>query len=379
MTIDLFDDYDYRLHWVNMPEFNQENEPPPEITATFKFRNEADYQEFKELVKKHVYHGAKFIDGYQEHKRKQSWYPLKEKRSNYLMKSFDPQHPPQYPIYIVSKSRYNKNPTAQSLKDMEVPYHMVVEQSEYEQYCKLVGEDKVLILPQQYKDDYDTFWIDDDPRVGPGPARNFAWDHSIENGHKRHWVMDDNIEWFHRFNNNEKIRCDDGTCFRIMENFVNRYTNVAIAGPQYSNFCHEDEYVPPFLKNRRIYSCLLIDNSIPYRWRGRYNEDTDICLRVLKDGLCTIQFHAVLQDKMSTQKLKGGNTQEFYEQDGTMLKSKMLEEMHPDVAKVTWRFNRWHHWVDYKPFERNKLIRVDPDIVYDEVVNNYGLEKIYVK
>ena len=82
---------------------------------------------------------------------------------------------------------------------------------------------------------------------------------------------------------------------------------------------------------------------------------------------------------MSTQKLKGGNTQEFYEQDGTMLKSKMLEEMHPDVAKVTWRFNRWHHWVDYKPFERNKLIRVDPDIVYDEVVNNYGLEKIYVK
>jgi len=29
--------------------------------------------------------------------------------------------------------------------------------------------------------------------------------------------------------------------------------------------------------------------------------------------------------------------------------------------------------------EPPKLIRVDPDIVYDEVVNNYGLEKIYVK
>ena len=378
MTIDLFDDYDYRLHWLDMPEFNQENEPDPEITATFKFRNEADYQHFKELLKLHVYDGAKFIDGYQEHKRKQSWYPLKEVRSNYVMKSTDPQQP-KYPIYIVSKGRFTNNPTSQTLERLKVPYHMVVEQSEYEQYCKLVGEDKVLILPQHYKDDYDTFWVDDDPRVGPGPARNFAWDHSMESGHKRHWVMDDNIEWMKRLNRNQRIRFSDGTCFTIMENFVDRYTNVVIAGPQYNTFCHENEYVPPFLKNRRIYSCLLIDNSIPYRWRGRYNEDTDICLRVLKDGLCTIQFHAVLQDKMSTQKLKGGNTQEFYEQDGTLLKSKMLEEMHPDVAKVTWRFNRWHHWVDYKPFERNKLIRVDPDIVYDEVVNNYGLEKIYVK
>ena len=378
MTIDLFDDYDYRLHWLDMPEFNQENEPDPEITATFKFRNEADYQQFKELLKLHVYDGAKFIDGYQEKKKKFTWYPLKEVRSNYVMRSTDPQQP-KYPIYIVSKGRFTNNPTSQTLERLKVPYHMVVEQSEYEQYCKLVGEDKVLILPQHYKDDYDTFWDDDDPRVGPGPARNFAWDHSMENGHKRHWVMDDNIEWMKRLNRNERIRFDDGTCFRIMENFVDRYTNVVIAGPQYNTFCHENEYVPPFLKNRRIYSCLLIDNSIPYRWRGRYNEDTDICLRVLKDGLCTIEFHAVLQDKMSTQKLKGGNTKEFYEQDGTMLKSKMLEEMHPDVAKVTWRFNRWHHYVDYKPFERNKLIRVDPEIVYDEVVNNYGLEKIYVK
>ena len=53
--------------------------------------------------------------------------------------------------------------------------------------------------------------------------------------------------------------------------------------------------LPPFKANTRIYSCILIDNALPFRWRGRYNEDTDLSLRVLKAGLCTIQFNAFLR------------------------------------------------------------------------------------
>jgi hypothetical protein len=100
---------------------------------------------------------------------------------------------------------------------------------------------------------------------------------------------------------------------------------------------------------------LLIRNDIPYRWRGRYNEDTDLSLRVLKDGWSTVQFNAVMGDKLCTQSMKGGNTEEFYAHEGTLHKSKMLEEMHPDVAKVHWRFGRWHHYVDYSPFANNPL------------------------
>jgi hypothetical protein len=53
--------------------------------------------------------------------------------------------------------------------------------------------------------------------------------------------------------------------------------------------------------------------------------------------------------------MSGGNTKEFYKHEGTKPKSKMLADLHPDVAKVVWRFNRWHHHVDYKPFKKNKL------------------------
>lgn len=114
-----------------------------------------------------------------------------------------------------------------------------------------------------------------------------------------------------------------------------------------------------------------MENGSGYRWRGRYNEDTDLSLRVLKDGLCTIQFNAFLCGKVTTQRMKGGNTDEFYAEEGTLPKSKMLEDMHPDVAKVVWKFNRWHHHVNYKIFSGNALKRkLECDGL---VTNNYGM------
>ena len=123
--------------------------------------------------------------------------------------------------------------------------------------------------------------------------------------------------------------------------------------------------------NTRIYSFLLIRNDIPYRWRGRYNEDTDLSLRVLKDGWCTVQFNAYLAAKITTQKVKGGNTEEFYAKEGTLNKSKMLEDMHPDVAKVVWKFSRWHHEVDYSGFKQELKIK-DEFKNLSEETNEHG-------
>jgi hypothetical protein len=35
----------------------------------------------------------------------------------------------------------------------------------------------------------------------------------------------------------------------------------------------------------------------------------------------------------------------------------MLVKMHPDVTKLVWKFNRYHHYVDYRPFKNLGLIR----------------------
>lgn len=85
-----------------------------------------------------------------------------------------------------------------------------------------------------------------------------------------------------------------------------------------------------------------------------------------------MQFNAFLCGKVTTQRMTGGNTRDFYDVEGTKNKSEMLARMHPDVAKVVWRFNRWHHHVDYRPFRKNKLVR-RPDAVFERGVNNYGM------
>jgi len=283
---------------------------------------------------------------------------------------------PRYPIYIVSKGRYESRLTSKSLEKMGVPYFIVVEEQEYNNYCSNIDSKKVLVLPEKYLNDYDTF---DDlgfiKSKGPGAARNFAWDHSIQNGFTWHWVMDDNISHFYRLNQNLRIIVNDGTIFRCAEDFVNRYENIAMAGLQYRMFCISTAAYPPFVLNTRIYSCNLIRNDMPYRWRGRYNEDTDLSLRMLKDKWCTVQFNAFLQGKIETQTLQGGNTEAFYAKEGTIAKSQMLCKMHPDVSTLVWKFHRWHHYVNYAPFKNNKLIKKQ-NIIINKEINNYGMKLV---
>ena len=266
-----------------------------------------------------------------------------------------------------------------------MPYSIVVEENEYDKYASVIDKDKILILPEQYIKDYDScttalyqeesFITDHGTSKGSGPARNFCWEHSLENGATSHWLLDDNIKAFGRINRNLYIHVTSGTIFKAAEDFIERYENVALAGFNYDFLAKAKTKLPAFVKNTRIYSCLLIRNDIPYRWRAKYNEDTDLSLRVLKDGWCTIQFNAFIQEKATTQTMEGGN-EEIYK-NGTLDKSKMLAKLHPDVAEVVWKFNRWHHHVDYSPFKKNELKR-KKGLKIPEGINNYGMKVVKI-
>lgn len=267
---------------------------------------------------------------------------------------------PRFPLYIPSKGRHDSRLTSKALTALGVKHFVVVEPQELAAYRSACAGSlaTVLELDLSYKQKYE---LCDDlgltKSTGPGPARNFIWDHSIAQGHDWHWVMDDNIRRFMSLANGIRMRCDDPSLFWFMETFCLRYSNIAMAGPNYSFFAQSSKR--PYLLNTRIYSCNLIRNDVPFRWRGRYNEDTILSLDMLKAGWCTVQFDAFLQEKLMTQVLGGGNTSEFYSQEGTTAKSQMLIDVHPDVSRMCWRFRRVHHWVDYSPFKRNRLVRRD--------------------
>jgi hypothetical protein len=205
-----------------------------------------------------------------------------------------------------------------------------------------------------------------------------VWEHSISEAHARHWILDDNIRLFYRFNNNLKVPVGDGAIFRAAEDYTDRFANVPMSGMNYDYFAKRKfgSRVPPFYLNTRVYSCILLSNQIPHRWRGRYNEDTDLSLRILKDGYCTILYNAFLAAKITTMTMKGGNTDELYKQDaafdGRLEMARSLQRQHPDVTKVVWKWGRWQHQVDYRPFAANRLI-LRKDAVITPGVDDYGM------
>lgn len=297
---------------------------------------------------------------------------------------------PQHPLYVVSKGRHEYMLTSKALSGMGVHHFVVVEPSQFGDYENAVKKmgllATVLELDMEYKSRYE---LCDElgltKSTGPGPARNFAWDHSIEAGHDWHWVMDDNIKCFRRMTNAERVKCHSPGFWAAMEHFVKRYRNVAMAGPNYSMFAFGASRIPPFITNTRIYSCNLIRNACGFRWRGRYNEDTILSLDMLKAGWCTVQFNAFLQEKMQTQALPGGNTAEFYHKEGsikdgqryagrgTIAKSRMLESVHPDCAKVVFKFSRVHHHVDYGRFKKQGLI-LEEGVSVERKPNEFGMK-----
>jgi hypothetical protein len=287
---------------------------------------------------------------------------------------------PNYPVYIISKGRSDSMLTSRSLARMKVPHYIFIEpqdESAYEYALDFFGiRPYVTLLKMKDVSNHGD---------GPGRARNYCWDHAkFVLGTKRHWVLDDNIADFYRLHMNYRIRVESGAIFRAAEDFTDLWENVPISGFQYRFFIAPNSKYPAFVKNTRIYSTLLIDNDCVHRWRGRYNEDTDICLRVLKDGDCTIQFNAFLQGKAATQTLGGGNTEEFYAKEGTINKSQMLVDMHPDVAWMVQKYGRWHHYVNYLPFKKNELrlrpgvtlpiLRNDPEYGMSFIDNYQGLD-----
>jgi hypothetical protein len=284
---------------------------------------------------------------------------------------------PKYPVYVISKGRAESRITIKSLERMKVPYTVAVEPQEFEDYNKYIPKENILVTNFS--------------NVGCGiPVRNFIWDHAVKNGYEKHWCIDDNIADFYRLHKNLRIRVESGVFFKIMEDFSDRFENVMLSGPQYRFFIAPNGKYPAFVANTRVYSCLLINHKCKHRWRGRYNEDTDLSLRVLKDGDCTIQFNAFLQGKNATMTTSGGNTDELYASGeageklqggddtntkGRLLMAESLRKQHPDVAFITWKYNRWHHYVNYEPFKKNELIYKN-DFQVPQNINNYGLKLI---
>jgi hypothetical protein len=316
-------------HWEGMPEFKQENLMPVE-SIKVHFRDKAARMAFLQLL------------GESPNRRSSIWYPSQQiRRSGEL--EYKAVKQGRYPVFVISKGRAKTRYTSKALEQLGIEYSIVIEPHEYHEYAAVIDAKRILTLPFS--------------NLGQGsiPARNWVWDYAISIGASRHWILDDNIDGFASLNNNIKAKVTDCNPFVEAEDLTDKYQNVALSGLNYRFFAKAKQVIPPLYVNTRVYSCILINHDIPYRWRGRYNEDTDLSIRALKDGWCTILFNTMLINKAATMTVKGGNTDELYKDDGRLKMAQSLQEQHPDIVKITEKWGRYQHHVDYSVFKKNKL------------------------
>jgi hypothetical protein len=196
---------------------------------------------------------------------------------------------PKYPIYIPSKGRAETGQTAQFLARWHVPFSLVVEPQDYDVYAAQYPQKALIQLPENDQ--------------GISYVRNFCKDHAEKLGYKRHWQMDDNIKSIKQFNKRQAIDSGADYILATVEEFVDRYANVALAGLRHVAFIRLQ--TTPFSLNQQVYSCFLVLNELPYRFTNHTIEDTDYNLQVLSSGWCTILFGI---EKATSGTMRGGNT-----------------------------------------------------------------------
>jgi hypothetical protein len=350
-------------HYFNMPEFNWHYE----------------YMLSRTRIKVHVFNEKEkdFLFSLLGGTKKLNYihynlnrHPLHDHQYSYTHKIY-----PKYPLYVVTKGRWNSPLTARALEKMGVDFHLCVEPSEYKDYARSTDKNKILKLPEDFS------------KRGQGsiPVRNFVWEHATTNGFKKHWVIDDNITGFYRWNLNLHKEVKDGVFFKVLEDFSDRYQNLGLTGCQYDSFIPA-KYTskPQFHLNTRTYSCILINNELldsklDDRWRGTYHEDTDLSLRVLSTGdVCTVNFNNFNIGKAPTGTVRGGNTDSIYyggTSEGYMKKYNELQREWGEIVKITrdrHLDNRPHHIIHYTKLFKQPLI-LKEGIQKEPKINEYNM------
>ncbi len=286
------------------------------------------------------------------------WFPQRREQEHRFMKASITTN--KYPIYVISKGRYFRNKkyqapkTIQYLQKIGVDYRIVVEPDELDEYAKNIPREKIVVLPTEYLN----------KNQGSIPVRNFVHHLNTADDVYAYWILDDNITDYYYVDNNERYKVRDAIAFRMLEDCMDNFDNCYLTAHQYKMFAPPTDYRNVVQYNGRVFSSILIRTDIPTLengkdiWRGKYNEDVDLSLRILKLKLPTILTTNITCDKDETGKSKGGNTDSIYKEDGNgsgVDKSNSLLEHHSDCVKIIQRYGRTHHKINTEKFIHNTL------------------------
>jgi hypothetical protein len=220
----------------------------------------------------------------------------------------------KYPIYIPSKNRASILTTVTLLNEANLDYHIVVEPQDF----------------NKYKDEYTSVVVLPENSMGLGYARNFIKKHSEENGDTYHWQLDDDIKKIKRRVNGKNVLIDIKTAINEIEQYVDEFSNVAIAGLNDAVYAWTKK--EPLAYNKQVSTFCLFKNHTGISWDDNVIEDTDYSLQTLISNYVTVLFNWLCYEKHPNMKLKGGLQSEDIIPYNSLKVA--LSKKYPDIFKV---------------------------------------------
>lgn len=266
-------------------------------------------------------------------------------------------------IYIISKGRPECR-TAKTLIKMEYPGEWFIvcgnNDETLEEYRKKWGE-HVLVFDWydeiKTTDVLDNFGFDSEAS-GACPVRNATMKISQNRGELRHWQFDDDYTNFHRINDDlsKMVRYASGREFEDwlfnLAKFGYRAKLSNVGFPPGS-----ETYVNnAFTFSNRVFNAhnLPSTDDLFVKWVGRMNDDTINAINCWKNGGYEMSIRAMNMTMPNTQ-TDGGGLTDMYIEHGTVRKSAYPVLVAPSAAKLTIKFGRYHHKIEWDKL-RPKLL-----------------------
>jgi len=204
----------------------------------------------------------------------------------------------KYPVNILSLGRYTNDlgTTHKILTDLKINHYLFVEPKEESEYRNWYNSEYCTLVIS-----YTNF---SEMGLGGSLMRNY-----ILNFHKDSdyvWLLDDNIQVYHRLLSGYKIPIKSKEIFTSVEEYVNRYTNIGVASHNLSGLLQGHSTHNVLSLNTKCYSSLLIKTNLRFR-EFKYNEDVLLSIDCINSGLNTICFNHILFKKKDSGTQKGGN------------------------------------------------------------------------
>lgn len=264
---------------------------------------------------------------------------------------------PRYPVYVLTSGDAVHCWTGDLLRADRVPFVLVVTQEEVAAYQAYYEPGWLLVAPFARGEGW------------AARVRTWLKGQAEAGGWRRHWQLVDTIRRLRRRSDGgRRIPVRTGYALAVVEDFVERFTNVAAAGMNYQGFVPTGKMRKPFMANVQVYACSLYETFLPFGWRGSAHEELDYTLQLLASGLCTVMVNALVVERAEVE----GDTP-------------TLQRRYPDVDELVRRWpgvltakRKWLRDVPgvawgWKHFDTPLHFRPDWDITQERT---YGTELV---